>query len=564
MQKGMKMNVFHAYQKLPIDFSVIGLEPRSESGGYFCTPKGAKVFGWPGVDGVHYCFIRGFGKKVFVVCPMNEPGNYVRPVAENFEEFLCLLLACKDPGVIESAGFLNQERFDAFRSETEAGLSQKQREALEMIQRELALTPLENPYAYIKKVQESFDSSKLCFTDEYYEWVPREEKQPKEWKVYFETYFGSRSRSRAGKEISLNRKFQWGEQNWYVPSVYLCAAGIVVDFCVEVPAEEMKRFIDKWDLLQKSDVTMFREEETEQIEAEDPRRVDFSARLLVNGRELKWSHQMGIGWMPEGIVPEEMMEVSPQAEQVLEHYDLEPERCWVIRRTSFPWRTAKKPKLQSIRLVLEADPVQIPGEHIRVNKAGEQVVFQNPVNGCVHTMTVVDYERGELKSDLLPDEFEAIPAHYVSMKFTITPELVGNEFSLTDCEKSEEPKQKKNERRMGAAAIGVIGLGYQTEEKSESDAMNVSDVADEIEAVDVNNNAEKTGMEEEVDPAAMIIGGADGPTAIFLAGHSCPTEPTIHSTCSALHYQPVESVEWRFTFYEKRKPDLEMDLLSSE
>ncbi|MCI9443433.1 MAG: hypothetical protein K2P04_05640 [Oscillospiraceae bacterium] len=55
------MTLYEKYKKLGIDFSQLSLEPGDTSGGYFCTPKGAEVIGWAGVDGIHCCFVDGFG-----------------------------------------------------------------------------------------------------------------------------------------------------------------------------------------------------------------------------------------------------------------------------------------------------------------------------------------------------------------------------------------------------------------------------------------------------------------------------------------------------------------------
>ena len=70
------------FQKLlqtDIDLSSLGVERRTDNEPYFCTPKGASVFGWTGVDGIHFCFVRGFGVldfavikrclKLFDICP---------------------------------------------------------------------------------------------------------------------------------------------------------------------------------------------------------------------------------------------------------------------------------------------------------------------------------------------------------------------------------------------------------------------------------------------------------------------------------------------------------------
>ena len=82
------------FQKLlqtDIDLSSLGVERRTDNEPYFCTPKGASVFGWTGVDGIHFCFVRGFGGMVFAVSPANTFPNYVHPLAKNFADFLRLL-----------------------------------------------------------------------------------------------------------------------------------------------------------------------------------------------------------------------------------------------------------------------------------------------------------------------------------------------------------------------------------------------------------------------------------------------------------------------------------------
>lgn len=86
-----------------IDLSSLGIVADEDAPLYFCTPKGARVIGWAGVDGIHYCFVRGFSDMVFAISPMNLPGNYVHPVARNFTDFLQLLLACGDAAALEQA-----------------------------------------------------------------------------------------------------------------------------------------------------------------------------------------------------------------------------------------------------------------------------------------------------------------------------------------------------------------------------------------------------------------------------------------------------------------------------
>ena len=90
------MMTYKKYSQINIDSSPIGLELCGNENSCFCTPEGAKIIGSAGVDGIHYCFVRGFGEMVFVN-PMNSPENHVHPLAKDFRGFLRLLLAWAVP-----------------------------------------------------------------------------------------------------------------------------------------------------------------------------------------------------------------------------------------------------------------------------------------------------------------------------------------------------------------------------------------------------------------------------------------------------------------------------------
>ncbi|MFR7637352.1 MAG: hypothetical protein ACLUYZ_08425 [Lachnospiraceae bacterium] len=78
---------FQKFLRSGIDLSPVGVERREDNNPYFCTPKGASIFGWAGVDGIHFCFIRGFGGMVFAVSPMNSAPDFVHPVSKDFADF---------------------------------------------------------------------------------------------------------------------------------------------------------------------------------------------------------------------------------------------------------------------------------------------------------------------------------------------------------------------------------------------------------------------------------------------------------------------------------------------
>lgn len=56
----------------------------------------------------------------------------------------------------------------------------------------MKLTPMEQPWVYIKKLQASFDYSKIKYTEDYYDVDMNPEAEPTmpEWKVYFEETSG--------------------------------------------------------------------------------------------------------------------------------------------------------------------------------------------------------------------------------------------------------------------------------------------------------------------------------------------------------------------------------------
>ena len=106
--------VFQKFLRSGIELSVVGVECREDNNPYFFTPKCASIFGWAGVDGIHFCFVRGFGSMVFSVSPMNSAPDFVHPLANNFADFLRLLLACGDSAALEQAWMWDKAQFEAF------------------------------------------------------------------------------------------------------------------------------------------------------------------------------------------------------------------------------------------------------------------------------------------------------------------------------------------------------------------------------------------------------------------------------------------------------------------
>ena len=101
--------------------------------------------------------------------PETAEEHYVRPLAENFEKFISLILATKGTTAAEQISGWNKEQFKKFLENDGSDFAEKRQAVLNKIQTELGTEPMEDPFEYVKKIQEEFDYSKIKFTVEYYD-----------------------------------------------------------------------------------------------------------------------------------------------------------------------------------------------------------------------------------------------------------------------------------------------------------------------------------------------------------------------------------------------------------
>lgn len=425
-------------KSLKIDLSAVGLTLSSDNYPYYCTPKNAKILGWAGVDGIHYCTVPRFGKTVFAVNPSNF-GNCVHPIARNDEDLLRLLLAGCDMAALEQCHAWNKEQFLDFLRNYPA--TEEQQDVLKQIRLKTGLTPMNNAFEYIKSLQAEFDYSKIPFTDDYYD-NDMYSVEPKECEqtVRFNCGFFEKSgEGRPGKEIKINKSFEWENQVWYVPSVYACTKGLVADLCVKVDSEALKKFSVRL----KNGCSDIEEEE-------NPLCIEFTTHIKVNGKELKESCGYSEYHIPQELVSEELEDSSPKAKRVVVCYGLEENCAWVIWRQSFLWVTAKKPKINSLELKLERAPTRKEGIRLKNPQKGDSFEFVHPFFGTRHTLTVCEYEN--CVADLASKFY--IPNRFTQMVYTVNPPISAKNFSVVDCRQSDSPEPQCSEEM---SAIGIIG-----------------------------------------------------------------------------------------------------------
>ncbi len=501
------MGIFERFLKLPIDFSCIGLEQREDAGGYFCTPKGARVIGHTGVDGIHFCCIRKYGEMVFAVSPMND-APYVRPVAATFADFLGLLIACGSVDALEQAWMFDEAAFDAYVSENKP--DEQMKAALELIQKELDIPNITDPYGYLYEIREDFHYDGIPFTAEYYDTLglPLPEQKPKEWAVYYDgNFWGHHGRSKPGKEIRLDKTFDWEGEHWHIPAAYACSKGLVIDLCLSAEKAQVQAYLDKVLSLSEEEA----EDRYEQLEAANPLHADFRARLLLNGKPLRQDHGSAVTYYPDDCIPLGERG-SEEAEVVVEHYDLDREKGWLCWRMSFLWATKTVPSISRMVLTLISDPGQV-GSFSFTTPGEQEIRFTHPITKVEHTLTVHQAVKDEIDASRFGSQEYIFPTHITQLGYTVSPEIEQRNFQIRDTAKADPVKQRPREQGFYPEATGAASIG--------------------------------------------IIGGADGPVAVFAAGMGGPMRTAV----SAMRYQPQDRVDWKAVILAKPKQDVTVVLL---
>ena len=506
------MTTYQKFKKLNIRHSAIGLEQSDTDVTYYCTPRDAAIIGWAGVDGIHYCTIPEFGEMIFAVSPMNF-GDCVHPIAHSFEDLLRLLLSCGSMDALEQCYAWDEEQFKAFLIDCPA--TEAQQSVLDVLRTEFRLVPLEDAFAYVKKLQAEFDLSQIPYTEEYYDpdMNAAAPVRAEEWKVTYDGGFW-RNEGNAGIEIPIQKSFCWGEEKWYIPAVYICDKGLVIDYCKQADPVQVKAFIDKWDLLNEGN-NHYTKEQQEQIEREHPLHTSFKGRVTLNGYKLQSDHSCGLPWIPESCLADGLRRET-EAIQIMEHYGLDVSLAWYMQRSSYRWGEVNGLDIQSLTVRMERQRENIAGQHFQTPTVGESISLTHPMTGKIYTLTVHEVEQQELPERAFHDPNMEYPSHYLAMSYSLEPDISGRGFMIQDCTEGDRPRQKKRD-------------------------------PDEFAPVAFCNAA-----------VIGVIGGADGPTSVIM-GQSAPK---LHAACSSLLFEPiVDDVEWRVVFSEKLMDDVDVDLI---
>lgn len=441
------MTLYRRYARLPIRFAALGLERGSEKSSYFCTPRGARVIGWAGVEGIHFCFVPGYGDAVFAVNPM-AAGEHVQAVSRSFPDFLRLVLSCGGSAAIEQARYWTREQFDAFVAADKTEDPARQ-DALRAIAG-LGVEPMADPYGYLAAVRQEMDCTAL---------QPQEELTAAENGpfpvVWDSSIHGRPRRRRPAREVAVNAAFSWGEEEWRVPCLYVCAEGVMVDYCVGVEPAKVEEFLRCYAALCGGLDVEPTEEQRDELERHNPLHIAFRSVLTVDGKELPAKGGSSTFWVPESCGSEELTSENRRTRAILDRYGLEEDKAWVFWRSSYPWKMRRGCAVKSVSLRLVRDKVNVTVGHFTDPKPGTEVRFTHPVSGEQHTLRVLEVEAQTLPENRFSHDPETVyPDCFTALTAVAEPPLEG--ITIRDCAENDPPRGSSN-CAMGVAIFGKKG-----------------------------------------------------------------------------------------------------------
>lgn len=155
-------------------------------------------------------------------------------------------------------------------------------------------------------------------------------------------------------------------------------------------------------------------------------------------------------------------------------------------------------------MTLTPQPVRVPGVEFEVQKPGDTVAFSH--NNINYTLTLQSLEPQMLPENVFPDAQLAFPNRFTTMTYMVSPAPPENFISVEDCVRSDQPTKREAPQ------------DYPFMPEAQHDAV------------------------------IGIIGGADGPTALFVTAKDA--NESVQTACSALHFAHPEKITWRIVFRE--------------
>lgn len=140
--------------------------------------------------------------------------------------------------------------------------------------------------------------------------------------------------------FSCKKTFIWENIEGVVPAIYLGDEGIIIDLCIKIPVQKVKKFLIIWN--QERRLSELSTEEYEQMEQEPPFNLNFSMDVVADEEKLAFNQSGGTGWHPLELEKENIEE---KTEELMDEYQCDRNSGWYFSRMEyyFDTKTIKNP-----------------------------------------------------------------------------------------------------------------------------------------------------------------------------------------------------------------------------
>ena len=171
--------------------------------------------------------------------------------------------------------------------------------------------------------------------------------------------------------VRMDVSFTWKKEEWLIPAVFPIPGGLAVDVARKLPYYHLKNRLTIYE--KRKNAGFHSPLERLMLDRYDPFRFYPTGHLLAENYCIdEWDSKRFI-WNPLKISPVPSKE-DYQAKKLMEHYGLDLNTGWVIFRMCFRSEFLSFYD-QELTLMLEAPDEPVPGPTLKIEEAGQLIVF---------------------------------------------------------------------------------------------------------------------------------------------------------------------------------------------
>lgn len=235
--------------------------------------------------------------------------------------------------------------------------------------------------------------------------------------------------------VRMAVSFSWKNEEWLIPAVYPFPGGLVVDVVRKLPFYHLKNRLTIYE--KNKNAEYHSPLERLLMDRYDPFRFYPTGHLLAENYNIEeWDSKRFI-WNPIKMSPITPREDYP-TKRLVERYGLDLSTGWVIFRMCFKSEFLSFYD-QELTLMLEAPDEPVPGPTLKIEEAGQLIVFQNPLTKKAEMITVTVLENGVIEHPFKKPGPVKYPANYVILHYRFHPEKKDQQYCLMDTRLTDAP-----------------------------------------------------------------------------------------------------------------------------